>query len=206
MGYSEVMRNPSKPPSAVGAFLAGIVLVLIVELVAGYAAVTAGMIPANADARPSRIERWVAKTSLRATIEREAPKGDNPVAATAPNLVAGMKLYAANCAVCHGTAGGKSSDIAHGLYQKPPQFASDGVEDDPAGVTYWKVYHGMRLTGMPSFAATLSENQIWQVTAFLQTMDHLPAPVGAQWHQLRIGEAVAPDALQEKPRTDDPSR
>lgn len=194
------MRNPSKPPSAGSAFIAGIVLTLIVLLVAGYVAVRAGLIPANADARPSKIETWIAKTSLRATIQRQAPKGDNPVAASAPNLVAGMKLYIANCAVCHGTADGKSSDIAHGLYQKPPQFASDGVEDDPAGVTYWKVYHGMRLTGMPSFAATLSETQIWEVTAFLQNMDHLPPAVNAQWRQARIGEAIAAPALQEKPR------
>lgn len=196
------MRNPSKTPSAAGALILGIVLTLVVELVVGYIAVRAGLIPANADARPSKIETWVAKTSLHATIAREAPKGDNPMAATPANLVAGMKLYAANCAVCHGAADGKSSNIAHGLYQKPPQFASDGVEDDPAGVTYWKVYHGMRLTGMPSFAATLSENQIWQVTAFLQNMDHLPASVNAQWKAMRVDEAIAPAALQTKPRED----
>ena len=38
-----------------------------------------------------------------------------------------------------------------GLYQKPPQLAKDGVEDDPDGVTYWKIAHGIRLTGMPAF-------------------------------------------------------
>lgn len=196
------MRSPSKPPNAAGALVLGILLTLLVELIAGYFAVRAGMIPANADARPSKIETWAAKTSLRATINREAPKGDNPVAATPANLIAGMKLYATNCATCHGAADGKSSNIAHGLYQKPPQLASDGVEDDPAGVTYWKVYHGIRLTGMPSFAATLNETQIWQVTAFLQNMDHLPPQVNAQWRNVRIDEAIAPPALQAKPRTD----
>jgi|HubBroStandDraft_5_1064220.scaffolds.fasta_scaffold110944_2 thiosulfate dehydrogenase len=194
------MRNPSKPPDAAGALLLGVILTLVVELVFGYIAVRTGMIPANADARPSRIETWVAKTSLHATIVRQARQGDNTVAATPANLVAGMKLYAANCAVCHGVADGKSSNIAHGLYQKPPQFASDGVEDDAAGVTYWKIYHGMRLTGMPSFAATLDETQIWQVTAFLQNMDHLPPVVNEQWRAVRIDEAIAPKALQGKPR------
>ena len=185
------MATSSKPPSAAGALIAGVVLTLIVELVAGYVAVRAGMIPANADARPSKIETWAAKTSLGATIRRQAPKGDNPVPATAANLAAGMKLYVANCAVCHGVANGKATDIAHGLYQKPPQLASDGVEDDPAGVTYWKVYHGIRLTGMPSYAATLDETQIWQVTAFLQNMDHLPPAVNAQWRRATVDEALA---------------
>ena len=82
------------------------------------------------------------------------------------------------------------------------ELASDGVEDDPAGVTYWKVYHGIRLTGMPSFAATLDETQIWQVTAFLQHMDHLPAPVNAQWRAVQVDEAIAPASLQAKPRED----
>ncbi len=109
-----------------------------------------------------------------------------------------MKLYAANCAVCHGAANGKATDIAHGLYQKPPQLASDGVEDDPAGVTYWKVYHGIRLTGMPSYAQTLSERQIWEVTAFLQNMDHLPPEVNAQWRSVRLAEAIAPPSAQAK--------
>ena len=53
------------------------------------------------------------------------------------------------------------------------------AEDDPAGVTYWKVFHGIRMTGMPSFHHTLSEQQIWEVTLFLQNMDK-PAPKAAK--------------------------
>jgi hypothetical protein len=45
------------------------------------------------------------------------------------------------------------SPIAKGLYQKPPQKASEGVEDDPEGVSFWKIKQGIRLTGMPSFAS-----------------------------------------------------
>lgn len=188
------MRNRAGFPA--GAVIVGVLLTLIVELIVVYVGVKAGVFPANADARPSKIETWMAKNSLRATIERQAPKGENPVAASDANLLAGMKVYVANCAVCHGTADGKATNIAHGLYQHPPQLASDGVEDDPAGVTYWKVYHGIRLTGMPSFAKTLSEQQIWQVTAFLQKMDHLPAPVDAAWKGARVSETLAPPSLQ----------
>ena len=85
--------------------------------------------------------------SLRATLEREAPKGPNPLSLDDANLIAGIKLYDTNCAVCHGASAGRPSNIALGLYQKPPQLAKDGVEDDPDGVIYWKVAHGIRLTG-----------------------------------------------------------
>lgn len=36
--------------------------------------------PANADSKPPRIERWVARTSLHAALAREAPTVANPVA------------------------------------------------------------------------------------------------------------------------------
>jgi len=162
----------------------GIVAVVIAGVASAYAAVASGLIPANADAAPSGLERWAAKTSLHATLHREAPRDAAPVGATPQNLEAGLKLYAANCAVCHGAADGKASSIADGLYQHAPQLAKHGVEDDPVGVSYWKVKHGIRLTGMPSFTAALSDTQIWQVALFLKNMDHLPPQVEAQWQRV----------------------
>jgi len=127
------------------------------------------MLPANADGKPSRLERWAAQTSLRTTLEREAPKGPNPLPLDDANLIAGIKLYAANCAICHGASEGKPSNIALGVYQKPPQLVKDGVEDDPEGVTYWKVAHGIRFTAMPAFGKALEDRQLWQLTLFLNT-------------------------------------
>jgi mono/diheme cytochrome c family protein len=139
------------------------------------------LFPANADTKPTKFEFWAARKSLHATLAREAPKTANPVPLSESNLLAGLKLYKQNCGVCHGTGRGDASqtNIAKGLYQKAPQLATNGVEDDPDGVTYWKVKHGIRLTGMPAFGRTLSEKQLWQVTLFLKHMDHLPKTVAA---------------------------
>ncbi|HMF27617.1 MAG TPA: hypothetical protein VKE42_02535, partial [Candidatus Cybelea sp.] len=82
----------------------GILGTLVVIVVLGYAAVELGLLPANADAKASGIERWAARTSLRATIARQASRTPNPVPLTDENLVAGIKLYAANCAMCHGAS------------------------------------------------------------------------------------------------------
>ena len=115
--------------------VSGVALTLAVALIGAYALVQSGFIPANADAKPGRLETWMARTSLYATLHRDAPKDQNPVAVTDQNLINGVNLFAQNCAVCHGTAMGvtSSSPIAKGLYQKPPQLATDGVEDDPEG-------------------------------------------------------------------------
>lgn len=146
-----------------------------------YVGIEAGLLPANADGKPSHLERWAARVSLRATLDRQAPRVPNPVALDDENLIAGIKLYAANCAVCHGAADAKPSNVAAGLYQKPPQLAKDGVEDDPEGVTYWKVDHGIRFTGMPAFGKSLSDRQLWQLSLFLKHMDGLPPAPERVW-------------------------
>jgi thiosulfate dehydrogenase len=165
----------------------GVALTLAVGLIGAYFLVRSGLIPANADAKPGRLETWMASTSLDATLRRDAPQGQNPVALTEQNLLNGVHLFAQNCAVCHGSAKGAASPspIAKGLYQKPPQLATDGVEDDPEGVSFWKIKHGIRLTGMPSFGHSLSDRQIWTLALFLKHMDKLPPTVQRAWQQVQ---------------------
>ena len=164
----------------------GIVLAIIVGLGGGYIAVVSGAIPANADAQPGPIEQWLAGTSLQATLNSQAPKEANPVAPTDANLIDGIRLYGQNCAICHGSANGEklASWIAKGEYPAPPQLASDGVEDDPEGWTFWKIKHGIRLTGMPSWKDALDDKQIWTLALFLKHMDKLPPAADAEWKAL----------------------
>ena len=164
---------------AVGAALLG--------LCGGYVLLRSGLIPANADAKPGGLELWVAGASLSATVSRQAPKGPNPVALTDAHLVEGVKLFAEHCAICHGASGGNASasPVAKGLYPSPPQLATDGVEDDPEGASYWKIKHGIRLTGMPSWAKTLTDEQIWTLALFLKHMDHLPPTAQTAWMQVK---------------------
>ena len=98
-------------------------------------------------------------------VERKKPQGDGEARlvgvgsggvearSISTYFIEGIRLYAFNCAVCHGAADAKPSNIAVGLYQleKAPQLADDGVEDDPEGVTFWKIKHGIRLDGHARF-------------------------------------------------------
>ncbi len=173
-------------------FVSGVIATIVVAVLIGLISVKFGLVPANADAKPSKLETWAAKTSLNATIRREMTTQPNPVAATDANYAEGIKLYGANCAACHGVANGKPTTIAVGLYQHAPALGKHGVEDDPPGETYWKIQHGIRLTGMPAFTATLSETQMWAVTLFLKHMDSLPPGPKKLWQALKSPVALAP--------------
>ena len=173
--------------------ITGVVLTLVVALLVAYLLVRSGLIPANADAKPGKLETWMARTSLNATLSRKAPTNPNPVALTEQHLLDGVHLFAENCAVCHGSAKGdaSASPIAKGLYPKPPQLATHGVEDDPEGVSFWRIKHGIRLTGMPSFGYSLSDEQIWTLALFVKHMDKLPPAVQQAWQEVQNWPATS---------------
>jgi thiosulfate dehydrogenase len=175
-------------------FILGVVLTIVAIVVALYLIITTGTIPAGADSGPLPLEKWASRASLHATLNSEAPKEQNPVSLTDQNLIAGIQLYAQHCAICHGTAQGdaSASGVAKGEYPQPPQLATDGVEDDPEGVTYWKLDHGIRWTGMPSWKDTLSDQQMWTLALFLKHMDKLSPAAQQVWQQVTNTPPTAP--------------
>jgi mono/diheme cytochrome c family protein len=60
------------------------------------------------------------------------------------------------------------------MFPKPPQFFAHPASDHPAGEIYWAVKNGIRLSGMPAFSASMSDDQIWQVSLMLTQRDKLP--------------------------------
>lgn len=174
-------------------FVYGIIFTLALLVAAAFAGIYVGALPPGADVKPPALERWAAKKSLKATMKREDVAYKNPLQPTDANLIAGAKLYGANCAVCHGASDGLASTLSKGFYIEAPLLAKDGVEDDPENMTYWKLDHGIRFSAMPAFGATLSAEQLWQLTMFLSHMDKLPPAAEAVWKKLpSAAESPAP--------------
>lgn len=163
--------------------LTTLVATFVAVVILAFVGVKSGIMPANADDKPGKLERWAAKTSLRVSINRGMKTLHGPVA-TDSMMTGGVRLYRANCEVCHGGPDGKPSSVARGLYQKPPQFAKDDVTDDPVEMTYWKITHGIRFTGMPAYDSSLTVDQRWAIASFLRHQDSLPPNALAAWKAL----------------------
>ncbi|MGZ4810771.1 MAG: c-type cytochrome [Thermoanaerobaculia bacterium] len=162
-------------------FVLGLIVALAVAIAGGYVFVKVGALPAGQDSKPGKLETWAAKASLSATIKRQTSGLTSPLQPTESTLTAGANLYVAHCQVCHGGPDAKASSIAKGLTPDAPQLAKDGVEDDPESVTYWKIAHGIRFTGMPGFHESLSESEMWQIALFVKHMDALPPGSRTAW-------------------------
>jgi mono/diheme cytochrome c family protein len=165
-------------------FVFGIVFTLAFLAAAAVVGIYLGVVPAGADVKPPALEKWAAQKSLHASMAREDANYVNPLQPTDANLLAGVQLYGTHCAVCHGASDGKASTLSKGFYIEAPLLATDGVEDDPEKMTYWKLDHGIRFSAMPAFGSTLSSEQLWQLTMFLARMDKLPPAVDAAWKKI----------------------
>lgn len=102
----------------------------------------------------------------------------NPLPHTQATLDRGAKIYAGNCAACHGEQG--QGDGPAGANLSPPPGNLAWLSDMPMGqwdpFIYWTVAEGGSQfgTAMPAFKDSLSKDQIWAVTAYIQA--HLPQP------------------------------
>jgi thiosulfate dehydrogenase len=159
-------------------FILGLILGLILVPSAVVCYFVLGIAPAATSDPPMPFEKFIAKSALHARISREMPTTP-PVQANEETFLAGADVYSMDCAMCHGLPHHPEPDVAKGMYPPPPQLfePQHDVADDPAGETFWKVKNGIRLTGMPGFAASLSDKQMWQVSVLLANGDKLPATV-----------------------------
>ena len=95
----------------------------------------------------------------------------NPLLANLQNIASGKKLYAAQCASCHGAKGVGDGEAGRELDPKPANIAF--VMDKPiatdAFLSWTLAEGGAPLnTAMPAFKEVLSDKERWQIIHYLR--------------------------------------
>jgi len=174
----------------------GIVLTLLIMFGGTYFYFSGGHAPVATNAPEMPFEHRFARMALHSYMDK-LPHPNSPVPENEQNFLEGAKIYKEHCAVCHGLPGEPKSAIANGMFPPPPQlFKGTGVTDDEAWETYWKVYGGIRMTGMPGFNERLSETKMWQVSVLLKNADKISPAVKAE---LAVTPAAAPAPITAAP-------
>jgi mono/diheme cytochrome c family protein len=145
---------------AVGALCAGIAL-------------TAGLVDFSAAKPPGRLEERVATFALNRSIERHAPKVANPLANSPAAVAAGLALFRTHCVACHGAPGVDPTEAGASLNPPAPGLTLARVQARSDGQLKWIVSNGIRMTGMPAFGASRSEEEVWQLIAALRRLPQL---------------------------------
>lgn len=87
-------------------------------------------------------------------------------------IATGADLYDDMCTGCHLAPGTENSELRRGLNPQPPDLPSDGI-DDPQ-TAFWTIKHGVKLTAMPAWGLSHTDQQIWDMVAFLRQVRNMP--------------------------------
>lgn len=91
----------------------------------------------------------------------------NPLGADA--AAPGAVTFASHCEPCHGVRGKGDGPAAEALDPHPANLPSVAAQvgDD---YLFWRISQGRPGTAMVAWGTTLTEEQIWQVIAFIHTL------------------------------------
>jgi mono/diheme cytochrome c family protein len=95
--------------------------------------------------------------------DAQVPNLDDPEA-----IAAGAVNYSAMCTGCHLAPGVTDTEIRPGLYPMPPDLTKLGAED--AKRTFWIIKHGIKMSAMPAWGKTHTDEQIWDMVAFIRKL------------------------------------
>ena len=125
---------------------------------------TIGLIPSHAASQaPATPAGWI--------LGDDADTKKNPLAADAATLAAGKAIYKDKCMDCHGPAGaGDGPDADPEARVDMDLTNAKRAGRNPDGVVYYKVLNGRRRPKMPAFKGELTEQQIWSVVTYAQSL------------------------------------
>ncbi len=181
--------------------LLGVVIGVLLTPLAVLGWLCFGRPPVAVADKPLPQEKRIVSIPLHARIDRELIK-TAPIPVDEPNLISGAEVYRDQCAVCHGLHGKAAVLGARMFPDAPPLWEKHhgnnvvGVSDDPPGETYWKVANGIRLSGMPSYRQTLTDDEMWQVSILLANADKPLPPAALAILRGEIAPAPTPAAVK----------
>ena len=167
-------------------FLLGVILGVVAVLVAGYFVGMSGAVSVAATQHGGMndvMDTWLARSGehsiLKHSPDKKNPFGNDPAA-----VAVGLAHYKENCLDCHGAKSIDTEEFAKGLNPAAPMLDMDAFQKMTDGQLFWVVSNGIRMTGMPAFSPTHSEEEIWKIVSFVR---HLPKLTDAEIAQLKKG-------------------
>jgi mono/diheme cytochrome c family protein len=165
-------------------FVAGILVTVLVPILV----LAAGVVNMGADVNPGLLERTLAPWARDRSVEKRAPTEKDPDAGNPAAIGVGFDHYRENCVMCHGAPGVAGAELSKGINPPAPSLGN-GENGTPDGELFWVIKHGIRMTAMPAFGPTHTDEEIWKIVAFIR---HLPDLTKAERDSLQAatgGEA-----------------
>ncbi len=147
----------------------------VLAIIGGLSFIFSGIYDVSATTPDSPLVAWVVHTVSDTSVGARLGANHPPSWLDQPEkIAAGGHLFVENCAVCHGGPGLVPTAIAKGLNPVPPDLFRFDRKPDPAE-NFQFIKYGVKMTAMPGFATSLSDDQVWSLVGFLNGLPGISA-------------------------------
>jgi mono/diheme cytochrome c family protein len=147
---------------------------LVVLVVAGLVTVYSGVIDVAATSPHAPLTRWLLATVMDNSVRYHAREIVAPPLDDPELVMAGYRHYREMCVECHLAPGVTSSEMREGLLPEPPELQEAVDEWSPAEL-FWVIRNGVKMTGMPAWGLSHSDDEMWAIVAFLERLPRMTA-------------------------------
>lgn len=159
-----------------------------------------GLYNVSAVAGESAFMTWYLNTTSTRSIKARADDIAVPSDLASEERVArGAVAFSEMCQTCHGAPDKERSVTGQGMTPTPPRLSEAASEWEPEEV-YWILAHGIKMAGMPAYGPTHSEEELWEIVAFVEG---LPEMTPERYEALTTPAAPAPADSAAVPLADD---
>jgi len=161
-------------------YIKTIVGLAVLAIVAGLGILYSGIIDVGAMQPHYALTRWLLHTGMEQSVRHHAEDIKVPPLDRPQMVMMGFRHYREMCMGCHLAPGIENSEIRKGLMPQPPKLQQASSAWTPAEL-FWIVKNGVRMTAMPAWGETHSDDKLWALVAFLEK---LPDMTAAQYQQM----------------------
>lgn len=153
-----------------GAFWLGVFGGIVLSGLVGFLVLPyLGIFDTTATGKPNILDWW-GETNLENYVSRQAPGSTIP---TNAEIEHGFEHYRSMCLHCHGAPEASGEEWASHMLPAPPELWDEDVQHMSDGELFFIVSNGIRMTGMPAFGPIHSEEDIWNMVAFVRQLTQL---------------------------------
>lgn len=149
----------------------GLLILCVAVGASGAAFIYSGLYNIGADDLHTRPVHWFVEKLRERSVAMRAASIKVPLLDDSDLLLSGGPDYAEMCSDCHLQPGVKNSEIRDGLYPQPPNL-TERSDLSPAEI-FWVIKHGIKMSAMPAWGATHTDERMWAMVAFLKRLPDL---------------------------------
>lgn len=152
--------------------LAGLLLLGLIGLGGALGFIYSGLYDISATDQHTPPVYWAMQKAMRQSVRQRGDVVKVPDLSDPVRIDSGLARYHEHCLQCHGAPGIARERAAMGMTPVPANLVHTAREWTP-GEIFWVIKNGIKMTGMPAWQFRMSDEEIWNVVAFVQRLPAL---------------------------------